>query len=421
MVTSRFWTIALVALTVPVLLAQAAFGDKVTVAGSAEWPQWLGPHRNGRSGVTGLQRQWPDEGPRQVWRRPLGQGFSSIAVTRGSVYTMFSNDGGEYVVSLNDADGSERWRMRIDGQYSESQGGNGPRCTPAVDGDLVFAVGARGKLVALNTASGKIIWQRDLAQDFGSRSPRWGFSGSPLVEGDLLLLEVGGRDGHALAAFDKRTGGIAWTGQHDAMGYSSPTAATIAGARQVLFFTATGLVSLAPSDGRVLWRFPWETPYNVNAATPLFLPPNRVFISSAYDVGASMVEVNRSNQGLGVASVWRNRNMKNQMATSVHDRGYIYGFDNAMLTCVDAATGSRQWKARGHGKGTLVWADGLLLVLSDKGRFALVKADPSAYRELASVQVLDGLCWTAPAIANGRAYLRNTSEVVCLQLMPAGS
>ena len=166
MATSRFWTIALVALTVPAMLTHAALAHKVTVDGSTEWPQWLGPHRDGRSGVTGLQRQGPAEGPKQVWRRLLGQGVSSIAVSGGSVYTMFSNDRGEYVVSLNDVDGSERWRVRIDEQYVEIQGGNGPRCTPAADGDLVFAVGARGKLVALNTASGKIIWQRDLAQDF---------------------------------------------------------------------------------------------------------------------------------------------------------------------------------------------------------------------------------------------------------------
>ena len=398
----------------------SAVAENAAADHAQEWPQWLGSHRNGISGVTGLHRQWPADGPAEVWRRPLGEGFSSIAVAAGAVYTMFSDGSGEHIVSLNANDGAERWSVRSGDHYIERQGGNGPRCTPTVHGDIVFALGANGALYALRTATGETVWKRDLPADFGAERPTWGFSGSPLVEGDLLLLEVGGSEGRALAALDKRTGKTVWTTREDKIGYSSPIAATVNGLRQVLFFTASGLVSVAPVDGSLYWRYPWRTPYDVNASTPVFIPPNRFLISTGYDVGASVVEVSGSAPDMQATTVWRNKSMKNKMATAVYRDGYLYGLDNAILKCVEAANGVEQWKARGYGMGTLIWADGLLIVLSDAGRLALVKADPSGHSEIASAQVLNGLCWTAPSLANGRVYLRDMSDIVCLQLATAG-
>lgn len=406
------WLVAAVLMT----LQYGVAADKIVVDGATDWPQWLGPHRDGTSGVTGLQREWPAEGPVQVWRKPLGEGFSSIAVAGGALYTMFADGSGEYIVSLNANDGGERWRVRSGAQYIDGQGGNGPRSTPVVDGDLVFALGASGQLYAVRTASGEIAWMHDLQKEFGSPLPAWGFSGSPLVEGDLLLLELGGKQGRSLAAFDKNSGKVVWTGQEDESGYSSPIAATVNGLRQAVFFTAGGLIAVTPTDGVVQWRYPWHTSYNVNAATPLFIPPNRFFISSAYDVGASVLEVTRSDNGMQATTVWRNKTMQNKMATAVHQGGFIYGLHNSILKCIDAATGTDQWKERGYGAGTLVWADGLLLVLSDKGRLALVSADPTGHHGLASAQILNGLCWTAPSLANGRLYIRDMTEIVCLQL-----
>ena len=420
MTTRRFLSICAAATALLTPQPRSAVAETEATDPTQEWPQWLGPHRNGTSGVTGLQRQWPADGPVEVWRRPLGEGFSSIAVAGGAVYTMLSDDSGEYIVSLDASDGGERWRVRSGDHYIERQGGNGPRCTPTVDGDIVFALGASGELHALRAATGEIVWKRDLQMDFGGERPTWGFSGSPLVEGDLLLLETGGSKGRALAALDKHSGNTVWTGLENKIGYSSPIAATVAGLRQVLFFTAAGLVALAPADGSVYWQYPWRTPYDVNAATPVFIPPNRVFLSTGYDVGAGMIEVSGSAESLQAISVWRNKAMKNKMATTVHRDGYLYGLDNAILKCVDAASGADRWKARGHGMGSLIWADGLLIVLSDKGRLALVKADPSGYSELAGAQVLDGLCWTAPSLANGRAYLRDMTQIVCLQLAATG-
>ena len=400
--------------------AVAATASTVAADPAQEWPQWLGPHRNGISGVTGLQRQWPAAGPVEVWRRPLGEGFSAIAVSGGALYTMFADASGEYIVSLDAADGDERWRVRSGDHYIERQGGNGPRCTPTVDGSIVYALSASGELYAVRTESGEVAWKRDLPADFGAERPTWGFSGSPLVEGDLLLLEVGGSKDRALAALDKRSGKTVWTGQASKIAYSSPIAATIDGLRQVLFFTASGLVAVGPTNGTVYWEYPWRTPYDVNASTPLFIPPNRFFLSTGYDVGAGLIEVSTSAGGMQAKSVWRNKSMKNKMATSVHVDGFLYGLDNAILKCVDVATGTGQWRARGHGMGSLIWADGLLIVLSDTGRLALVEADPAGHSEIAAAQVLEGLCWTAPSLAHGRVYLRDMSQIVCLQLAATG-
>ena len=390
--------------------------DGATAPGSGDWPQWLGPHRNGEAPGARIAKVWPKNGPEEVWRRPIGEGFSGFAVVGDRAFTMYMDEAGEYVACLNAANGSQRWRLRSGPRYIEGQGGNGPRCTPSVDGNLVFAIGANGDLVAADVSTGKLVWKRQFTGEFGAKRPDWGFSGSPLVVGDALFVEIGGSDGRALASFAKSTGELLWASHNDNMGYSSPVMITAAGARQVLFFTAAGLVSVSPDAGALNFRYGWKTSYNVNAATPLFIPPDRVFVSSGYGNGGAVVRIERAGETLSVGEVWKNKKMKNQMATSVLHEGHIYGIDEAILACLDATTGEERWQTRGYGKGSLILADGHLLVLGDKGKLGLVEANPTAFVERASAQVLSGLCWTAPSLAAGRLYVRNESEAVCLQL-----
>ena len=390
---------------------------------AADWPQWLGPERNGVSAEKNLLRDWPDAGPQVLWRAPLGKGFSAISAAAGRLFTMYADPDGEFAVCLDAASGAELWRVRTGDFYKESQGGDGPRSTPTVDGDAVYVLGATGRLLALEADSGDEIWQKDLVKEFGSEVPRWGFSTSPLVEGELLLVEAGGVEGNILVnmvidrsakttavALDKKTGNAVWSALDDKMSYSSPIAYTIGGSRQVAFINAYALVGLSVEDGGELWRFPWKTRWDVSAATPVFLPPDRIFISS--EKKGAMVRV---GQG-GVAEVWKNSKMRNHFGTSIFREGYLYGFDKSILKCIDADSGEERWKARGYAKGTLIAADGHLIVLGERGNLGLVEVTPEAFVEKANVELMKGRCWTVPSLADGKLYVRDEEEIVAVDL-----
>jgi outer membrane protein assembly factor BamB len=380
-----------------------------------DWPQFLGPHRDGS--IEAHLDVWGEEGPTVVWRRRGGEGFSGIAVADGRAYTLWAEGRREYLVCLDAATGALVWRQQTGGKYFEPQGGNGPRSTPAVADGLVHAVSATGALVTVDAVSGEPVWSVDLPTAFGTGLPSWGFSGSPVVEGDLLLAETGGGDGSSLTAFERRSGSVVWSVESDGMGYSSPTILELAGQRQAVFFTALDLVAVTPGDGRLLWRYGWPTPYGVNAATPVLAGSDRVFISSGYDTGSALVHVTSEAGAMAAEAGWTSRHMRNHMATSVVAGGYIYGFDNTLLKCIAADTGQERWKARGYGKGTLIRAGELLVVLSEDGQLALVRARPEAHDELARARVLDGRrCWTAPSLAGRRLFLRDDTQVVCVEV-----
>ena len=384
----------------------------------ADWPQWLGPNRTGISSETGLLTTWAADGPTVVWEKELGEGFSGISVADGRVYTMFSAGEDEFVICLNEETGGEIWRFRTGAKYYERQGGNGPRSQPTVDGDRVFVLSAEGWLYALNAKDGKKLWLVDLYDGLGSRVPKFGFSTSPLVEDDLLLLEVGTRQG-TFIALDKTNGAVKWASQRDIVSYSSPIAVNIAGIRQVVFVSGEAAVGLSPTDGSLYWRFPWSTSYDLNVATPIFVSPDHIFISSGYDHGAALLQISRDGDVLSVKKVWESRGMKNHFGTSLLIGDYIYGFDNAILKCIEAKTGKEQWRRRGYGKGTLIYADGQLIILSDKGKLALADASPTEFREKASAQVLSGKCWTAPTLANGKIFVRDMHRIVCIDVSGA--
>lgn len=384
----------------------------------ADWPQWLGPNRTGISSETGLLTTWAKDGPTVVWQKELGEGFSGISVADGRVYTMFSAGEDEFVICFDEETGREIWRFKTGAKFYERQGGNGPRSQPTVDGDRVFVLSAEGWLYALNAKDGKKLWLVDLYDGLGSRVPKFGFSTSPLVEGDLLLLEVGTRQG-TFIALDKTNGALKWASQRDIVSYSSPIAVDIAGIRQVVFVSGEAAVGLSPVDGSLYWRFPWYTSYDLNVATPIFVAPDRIFISSGYDHGAALLQISQEGEGLSVKKVWESRGMKNHFGTSLLIGDYIYGFDNAILKCIEAKTGKEQWKRRGYGKGTLIFADGQLIILSDKGKLAVADASPTDFWEKASAQVLSGKCWTPPTLANGKIFVRDMHRIICMDVSDA--
>lgn len=382
--------------------------------GAGDWAQWRGPARDGVSEETDIAREWAKGGPPVVWRQPLGIAYSAISVVGSRLYTMMATDTEEFAVCLNAADASEVWRTKTGPRFDNDKG-SGPRSTPTVHDGTVYVLSASGVLHALRAEDGDPIWSRDFVAEFGSNTPGWGFSGSPLVEGDLVMVESGGNDGNALAAFNKDTGDIAWTAASGDAAYSSPVAVTFGGRRQVLFLTPSALVSVAPSDGSPLWSYAW--PEGINIATPLFVPGDLVFVSASYDKGSAMVRMTGSGDAIDVEEVWASKVMRNHFNSSVLLDGHLYGFDNANLKCIVAATGKEKWShKRKLGKGSLIRVGDRLIVLSEEGDLVLAEATPRKYRQLAKVEMLHGRCWTPPTLAHGRLYLRNQEELVCLDV-----
>jgi outer membrane protein assembly factor BamB len=380
---------------------------------AADWPQFRGPNRDGISLETGLLASWPGGGPRVFWKIPLGEGFSQVAAVQDRLYVLYGQGDDEVAAALDARTGKQVWRVRFDRKYTSGQG-DGPRSTPTVDGGLVYVLSGSGRLAALKTANGQTVWQHDLVGEYGAGVPDWGVSTSPLIEENLLIVNVGGSDKRSVMAFDKTNGKPVWNNLGDGAGYSAPIAITVRGVRQIIVFTAGGIASLAPKDGRLFWRIPWETSYDVNAATPIFFPPDRLFVSSGYDTGAGLFQIKVAENRVTAAEIWKNRGMKNQFSSSILHDGTLYGFDNGTLKAIDAATGGERWKARGFGYGSLILAGGNLIVLSDKGTLALLEATPREYNQLGAIRVLEGKCWTAPTLANGRLYLRNEEHLIAL-------
>lgn len=392
-------------------------------AAAVDWPQFRGVNRDGVSTETDLPRSWPAEGPRILWKRAIGEGYSGISVVGDRLYTMDSDGTVEYVLALEAGSGKEIWRVPAGPKLIDSMG-SGPRTTPTLDGGTVYAMGSHGRLLALKAADGTKIWEVDLPQAFAAKRPNWGYSGSPLIDGDLLILEVGGTDGRGVVAFEKATGKVRWGALDGDAAYSSPVMMTIGGIKQYVMPRRAGsqTVALRP-DGSVLWTHPG--PFSA-IASALLIPPDKVYVSGGDDAGAVLMRIKTEGGTEGgkatVEELWKTRTMKNHFNNAVLVGDHLYGFDNATFKSLSVATGEQTWAFRGLGKGSLLAADGdLLIVLSDQGTLLLVKATPDAYTELARFQAMEGKAWTAPALANGRLYLRDHDEIVALEMKAPGA
>lgn len=382
-----------------------------------DWPQWRGPNRDGISKETGLLKTWPAAGPAVVWRVQLGEGFSSIALVNGYAYTMFSKGNDEHLVCFDATNGNEKWRFCTDDKYRNSWG-NGPRVTPTVSGGYVYTVSANAKLYALDAKTGARLWQHDLPKEFGGYVPDLGYSNSPLVEGDLILVTGCGGQDQSIIAFNRKDGRLVWSSYHGHPGYSSPIMISAHNIRQAFFFTGSTIVALAPNDGAFLWKYPWTSNDYENTATPVFIPADKLFFSSAHprEEGTTVLKIKTADGKLSVAPVWQNNVMQLHFASAVLHGDFLYGTDRYILKCIDARIGGQKWQQRGFGEGSLIFVDGHLLVLGTSGNLALVEATPEAYKEKAAAQILRGRCFTPPAFSQGRLYLRNETEMVCLDL-----
>jgi outer membrane protein assembly factor BamB len=404
-------------------LASAIFLDDSTDLDGESWPQWRGERRDGVTTAPDLLAQWPADGPKQLWRIDGGDGYSSFAVKGDSAYSMIATtEGQEAIVCWNVADGKERWRFEYDPGRTLQYGG--PRATPTLDGNRLYTVSSTGLLLCLDVTNRKEVWKRDLTQELGAVMPQWGFALSPLVEGDRVFAVPGGKGGRCLAAFSKDDGKVLWTAQDDPTGYSSPVATTIAGVRQIIFFTGRRLLAVTPDDGKLLWDFPWHTRFEVNAATPEVIHARSgggeltyVFISSGYEKGCGLVKIIAEDGKFRANSVYESNELCCHFASPVRHGDFLYGLDESRdLTCLSLRTGQAIWRERGFMKGTLLRVDDRLIVLGERGKLALIDASPKGYHELAKAQPFRDRCWTMPALADGRLFLRDQRQVLCLDL-----
>jgi outer membrane protein assembly factor BamB len=323
---------------------------------------------------------------------------------------------------LDAATGDEIWRVVL-GAKTFDEFGHGPRATPSVDGDLVVFLGGLGRLTALKTENGGQLWQVDIRETYGTDRPTYGFASSAVIEGGLVMLDIGAGEGRSPIALDRATGKLLWAGgtpgHGKQPGYSSVLPVDLSGERQLVHLAGQELRSV-DLDGTENWSFEW--PQGESHSMPIFVPPNRIYASGAAPIGAIMVQIAAGDEGYTVEEVWRTHLMRNHFSSSVYHEGHLYGFDNATLKCFDAANGEQKWAKRGLGKGTLIVVEGHLIIVSDRGRLLVAEATPGGFTETGSVQALTGKSWTAPSLANGVLYLRNQTEIVAYDLRPeAGS
>ncbi len=414
--------LAVCCVLVPVALA----AEETSVSGR-DWPQWRGPQRNGRSAETGLLKQWPKEGPPLLWKiEGLGKGYSSVSIAGGRIFTMGDRRQGQWVIALDLTSHQELWSVKVGSIWRDG----GPRCTPTVDGDRVYALGARGDLVCLDAASGREVWRKNFAKDFGGfMMSGWGYSESPLVDGDKLVCTPGGPKA-SMVALNKKTGEVIWTcviptigmKGKDGAGYSSIVATEVGGIRQYVQTTGRGTVGVAASDGRFLWGYNRIANGTANIPTPI-VDGDLVFCTTSYKTGSALLKlVPKPDKGIEVQEVYfiEPKDFENHHGGLVLVDGCIYGGhgqNNGFPACVDFKTGKLIWKSRGPGEGSaaVIFADGHLYFRYENGVMALIEATPKALNVKGTFQLptRDGPSWPHPVILDGKLYLRHHDTLLC--------
>ncbi len=375
---------------------------------AADWPQWRGPDANGISKETGWNAQWPASGPKVLWKAQVGTGFSSFAVANGRVFTMGNTADTDTVFCFKADTGEVLWKHSYPQKLEAKNYEGGPNATPTVDGDRVYTCSKDAEIFCLDAAKGTVVWSKKLAEELGAKKPTWAYASSVLVEGDLLLVNVGS----AGTALSKKDGKVVWSNGNDVANYSTPVPFIVDGKRAVALFTKDHIAALLVADGKELWRYPWKTSYDINAADPI-VSGNEVFISSGYNHGAALLRITDGKP----EQVWQNKNMRNHFNSCVLWQGYLYGVDEKELRCVSWKDGEVKWGDPRFGKGSLMMADGKVIGLGEKGELLIVEATPKEFKAVSRAQVLGGKCWTAPVLANGRIYCRNaTGDMVCLDV-----
>jgi outer membrane protein assembly factor BamB len=396
------------------------FGSAAGVAGAvllasggqaADWPGWRGPARNSLSPETGLNWTWPDEGPKVLWKASVGTGFSSFAVAKGRVYTLGNRDDVDTLWCLDAETGKPVWQHTYPSKLDPKAFEGGPLSTPLVDGDRVYSLGKFGQCFCLEAATGKVLWSRTFEAPPRTKADYnvwWGYAGSLAVAQEKLILAVG----TAGLALNKLTGETLWDNGPGYSGYSSPVLFELGGKAVFAFTSGHEVVGAEVAGGRVLWKLPWKTTWDQNAPD-VTVSGGKMLVTTGHGVGAALYDLAASPP----AEVWRSKGLRSFLGTPVLWQGALYGFDDKQLCCLEWKTGEVRWTVPDLGLGTMILADSRLLVLLENGELIAATPTPEGYKTLAKAKILDGRCWSLPALAEGRLFARNAAgEVVCLDL-----
>jgi outer membrane protein assembly factor BamB len=383
-----------------------------------EWPGFRGERRDGVVRGIQIDTDWTSSPPVELWRRPVGPGWSSFAVRGDLIYTQEQRGGDELVSAYRLSTGQPVWRHRNATRFYESNGGPGPRGTPAITGDRIYTLGATGIVNALDADTGAVIWWRNAKDDTGATLPGWGFCGSPLVVNDLVIVPASGR----LAAYEVATGKPRWTQKTHGGGYSSPHLASIDGVEQLVMLSGGGATGVSPSDGKVLWEHAWAEA--VNIVQPAFAPNGDLLLAAGDAMGGlgiRRVAISHNGSQWGTQERWTTRGLKPYFNDFVVHKGYAFGFDGSILSCIEIETGERKWKGGRYGAGQLVLLpdQDLLLVLSEEGELALVSATADQHKEIARFKAIEGKTWNHPVLVGDTLLVRNGEEMAAFRLKPA--
>jgi outer membrane protein assembly factor BamB len=444
-------------LLIAVALAMLSLGPRAASLPAAPdaWPQWGGALRNFTSPSTGLASSWPASGPRQLWSRELGEGYSGIVAEAGRLYTMYrlparlwqiGRKDQEVVIALDAANGRTLWEHSYDAPLLDRMNveyGPGPHSTPLIAGNRIFAVGATGKFHALDKATGRVLWSHDLHGEYGVLWGR-GYSCSPIAFGNTVIL-VTGKKGRSVMAFHQETGAVAWAKQDFDYGPGSPILITLDGKpgtparaakgkakargraaeperqQQLVVFMAGEIVGLDPANGELLWSHPHPTEWGLNISTPLWIPEGGLlFCSSAYNSGSRMLKLTLAGGKTTVEQLWYTNRMRIHIGNAIYLGGYVFGssgdFGPAFLTAAEAQSGREAWRNRSFSRATLILADGKFIILDEDGNLAVATASAQGLNVLAQAQIFAGRAWTPPTLVGTRLYARDRRIIVALDL-----
>ncbi|HUY89654.1 MAG TPA: PQQ-binding-like beta-propeller repeat protein [Pirellulales bacterium] len=410
-------------LLIVAVAALASFGadSRRSSLPSSDWPAWRGPHRDGLSSERGLLQTWPEAGPKLLWKASgLGEGYSTPSIAGKLIYEMGNREGQELLLALDRTrQGAEVWATEIGPVRHGGGGYAGPRSTPTVDGNRVYALGLNGDLVCCNALQGDIVWRHDLVKEFGGKVGGWGYAESVLIDGPWLICTPGGQQA-TLLALQKKNGKPVWQAPvGDIADYASIIKVEIGGVPQYVQFTKKGVIAVNAKNGDFLWRYDAPANGTANASTPLFADGD-VFAASGYGAGGGLVHVERNGKEFKAEEVYFTKEMKNHHGGMLLFDGYLYGSDDpGVLTCLDYKTGKTQWKDRSCGKCSLTYADGMLFCRSEKGPVSLVRATPEKFELLGRFEQPDASGkpnWPHPVVADGRLYLRDQDNLFCYDL-----
>lgn len=394
-----------------------AFTYYISFSYSDDWYRWRGPNLNGISPETNWQTDWSDTPPHILWKASVGTGFSSVVVQGNRLYTMGNISNTDTVYCLDIETGDTVWSHSYESPLDDKLFEGGPTSTPTIDEDRVYTISRNGQLFCFDASNGDIQWNKSLSEIASVRIPGWGYSGSPLIHENLLLLNAG----DAGVALNKNTGELLWTSEDTECGYSTPLPFTWNGMHYAVFTSAKYYTAVNIQTGKELWRHRWLTRYGLNAAEPIFWN-NHVLISSGYGKGATLLQMNETESGkVELQQIWKNKNMRNQVNSSILIDGFLYGIDGDLeageLQCIEYMTGEEKWSAPQTGAGALTAANNHLIILSETGELFIAPASPESFQPTLRMQVIDDKCWTPPTLANGRIYCRGAhGDVICVDV-----